>query len=366
MPPPRKKKEGPAAGNAAVILDRFKGALMGLCVGDALGLPSQGRESLAEQFPQLNTGPLTEMRRTDTTRLGQTSAISEMAEALANCLRNEQAYDVLMVAKAYRKYATSLEDLPEQLQLAETERLAIAMLNDGRNPELTGLRVWLEGHQRVRDGGALSRALVLAAYYAHPTLRILRHDIIATDTAVSHFEPLCQLASATLGGVVAAAIHWTKQSIDADTIQKTIETELSYAAAALGRKHTDWVSHFKDCADWLRDDVKAAKQDDPELYGPELHLFRPVPPSVRVVFRLVLWELFHATSFESALLDVMNRGGQSALNGAITGALFGAVFGESAIPARWKEAVLECRPSGRAQWHVSHLLTTVPKGPLAK
>jgi ADP-ribosyl-[dinitrogen reductase] hydrolase len=65
---------------------------------------------------------------------------------------------------------------------------------------------------------------------------------------------------------------------------------------------------------------------------------------VRVSFRLAWWELFHAPSFEAALIDVVNRGGDTDTNAAIAGALLGAVHGSEAVPARWRAAVLSAFP----------------------
>jgi ADP-ribosylglycohydrolase len=56
---------------------------------------------------------------------------------------------------------------------------------------------------------------------------------------------------------------------------------------------------------------------------------------------LAFWELLHAPTYEAALVDTVNRGGDADTNGAIVGALFGARFGEDAIPAHWKTRVLQ-------------------------
>jgi hypothetical protein len=47
------------------------------------------------------------------------------------------------------------------------------------------------------------------------------------------------------------------------------------------------------------------------------------------------------------------RGGDTDTNAAITGALLGAVYGLGAIPAQWRDTLLNCRPDvGRP--HVRH------------
>ena len=57
-----------------------------------------------------------------------------------------------------------------------------------------------------------------------------------------------------------------------------------------------------------------------------------------------LWQLLHAASLEDGVVDTVMRGGDTGTNAAIAGALLGAVYGRNAIPARWVEALLNCRP----------------------
>jgi ADP-ribosyl-[dinitrogen reductase] hydrolase len=64
-------------------------------------------------------------------------------------------------------------------------------------------------------------------------------------------------------------------------------------------------------------------------------------PSGYVVetMRAVLQALFDTDTFESCLIDVVNRGGDADTTGAIAGMVAGAVYGRAAIPSHWVEAV---------------------------
>jgi ADP-ribosylglycohydrolase len=59
---------------------------------------------------------------------------------------------------------------------------------------------------------------------------------------------------------------------------------------------------------------------------------------------------FHlrSSSFESALVETVGRGGDSDTNAAICGALLGAALGRQAIPSRWILPVLACRATVEA------------------
>ena len=53
------------------------------------------------------------------------------------------------------------------------------------------------------------------------------------------------------------------------------------------------------------------------------------------------WALLNSSSFEDALIKVVNRGGDADTHGAVAGALCGAYYGEGAIPSRWIEKICE-------------------------
>ena len=241
-------------------------------------------------------------------------------------------------------------------------RAALEMVKDGKHPEFTGKRVWLESGQKTRDNGALVRCTPIGVFFLWD--QAARINATLEDAQISHFSPQCQLASVILNAVITAAITCPKEKLDKVDALKAIEAELSIAAAQLGRQLPDWVLQVKDASDWLREDIKASQDPDPMLYGPELHLHLN-ESWVRVTLRLALWELWHAPTFEAALIDVINRGGDADANAAVTGALFGAVHGATAIPERWSQDVLEVNGQGPlfSKYHPRELMTLVQNLP---
>ncbi len=356
-PPPRpnKKVKAPTVASAEQVRARQRGALLGLAVGEAMGLRNEQRNIPGANFPQLNEGPVIEpigggqfeLRR------GQVSWAAEMAQVLSQSLRNQRRYDVFDVAKLYARWLPTAFDAPAVV------KTVAEWISEGRSPENTGRRAWLEGFQRIRDNAALARCAPLGVFFH--ARREDRINACIEDAGITHFDPVCQLACTTFNGVIAAAIGAPGERLEPDTLLKVAEAELSLAASTLGRKEPDWVARTKDAADWLREDLRFAQDDDPELYGPELHLFRPWPSDTRATYRLAFWELFHAPSLEAALIDVANRGGNSAANAAVTGALFGAIFGAHAVPEAWEERVLTA--PGNGGYHPRNLVTLAGLGP---
>ncbi len=336
LPPrkPLKKGKGPLEVTESQRLNRSRGALLGLAVGEALGVPFEFRNIPAPDFPTPSDVP---RDATGGGRLelkpGQTTWGTQMAIVLANSLRASRAYELVPVAKGYLEWSQYAVEVPEIV------KQALDLIADNRHPENTGYRVWLDNGQKPKDNGPLARTVPIGVFFSKD--RMGRFNATVEDVHITHFAPQVTLACLTFNGVIAAAIQAGGDRLSNADIVKVAETELSFAASELGKRDSNWVQMVRDSADWLREDLRYAQASDPELYGPELHLFHPNPTWVRIAFRLAFWELFHAPSFEAGILDVVNRGGDADTNAAITGALMGAVYGERAIPQMWQEQVLE-------------------------
>jgi ADP-ribosylglycohydrolase len=181
------------------------------------------------------------------------------------------------------------------------------------------------------------------------------------DSALTHFDPRCQLSCAMLNGSIAHAIHAFPPATPSDLVAAALE-ELTFAAAELGRRGAEAIPEVSAAASALREDLRLAAADDPALFGPELYL-HAMPSSVRVTLRLAYWELLHAPSFEAGVLDAVGRGGDTSANASATGALLGALHGEDALPGDWKLRVLGALPAEpgplRDRYHPRALLTLV-------
>jgi ADP-ribosylglycohydrolase len=343
MPPNRRKvPQGPDP----LLAQRRRGALLGLAVGNALAVPTAHRPLMAVSFPERAEGPYVKLMGggPHELRKGQVTEEVQLACCLSHSLRDLRRYDAADALRRYRGWQPHAFDISEPMKAVLEDCLSGPPLGAGK-------RVWLRAFRQPAGVGSLARTAPLGVYLAEDTAA--RTQASLEDSALTHYDPRCQLACAAFNAAVARAVT-SGAELQPEDLVTAAEAGLLVAGAALGRSAGDYVQEVTHAAALLREDLELARKDDPQLYGPELHLHRPLH-AVRVAFRLAFWELLHAPSAEAALLDVIHRGGDTEAHAAITGALVGAFHGEEALPAEWRKGVLEALATVKGPlWDVYH------------
>ncbi len=330
--PPRRPAEpqGPDLPPSA----RGRGALLGLAVGDAFGAPLRSRLFVAPLFPTLADGPYMQPSGGGPLELrkGQVTDETQLAACLAWSLRTLKRYDAADAMRRYRAWAplaVEISDPQVKETFEELEESGHASVGAGR-------RIWTRSGRKLAGSGSLARTAPIGVFFAADDKA--RMEASFEDSALTHFDPRCQLACAAFNAALARAV--TGGNVQPADLVTAALSGLSVASAALGRLQGDYVQEVTQANALLREDLMLAQRPDPELYGPEVHMHRHAN-LVRVPFRLAFWELLHAPTIEAALVDVVNRGGDADTNAAVTGALLGAFHGEGAIPLPWRKAVLD-------------------------
>ncbi|MCP3105147.1 ADP-ribosylglycohydrolase family protein [Myxococcus sp. K15C18031901] len=352
MPPPPRRRNAPQ-GPHPLLAQRRRGALLGLAVGNALAVPTAHRPLVASSFPQLVDGGFGRMTGggRHELRKGQVTEVTQLACCIGHSLRDLKRYDAADALRRYRAWQ------PHAVEVSEPMKEVLEECQSGLPPLGAGKRVWLRGHRQAVGAGSLARTAPLGVYLSSDANA--RTQASLADSALTHFDPRCQLACAALNAAIARAVT-SGPELKADDLVTAAESGLLLAAAALGRSASDHVHEVTFAASLLREDLALARQEDPRLYGPELHLHRAAH-AVRVAFRLAFWELLHAPSAEAALLDVIHRGGDTEVHAAVTGALLGAFHGEESLREDWRKTVLEAFATVKGPnwdvYHPRHLLT---------
>jgi ADP-ribosyl-[dinitrogen reductase] hydrolase len=272
-----------ADGGGNGVKRRAIGAYLGLAVGDALGAtvefltPNEIRAAYREHRDMVGGGWL-RLRR------GQITDDTEMALALGRSILATGRVDALAAAEAFSDWMRH-----KPIDIGNTVRRGIAGYRRSGDPESPP-------SEFDAGNGACMRALPVA-------LATLGADIAQLDAAnraqahVTHNNPtsdagtlavLRMVQTALLGGDRAALAAIADELVAADPV-------FDYA-----HKRSENPSGF-------------------------------IVDTLRTVFQA----LSATDSFEAALIDCVNRGGDADTTGAITGMIAGALYGPTAIPSRW-------------------------------
>jgi ADP-ribosyl-[dinitrogen reductase] hydrolase len=332
-----------AIGHSAIDRDRARGALIGLAVGDALGTTLEFSAPAAPPpFPKRLEGPHREIVGGGPFSVapGQVTDDTQMAVCLATSLLACDGYDGGDAAARYVEWSRVAFDAGNQT------KSALGAVANGVPPLEAGRSVWLgaPGLPPAGNGSLMRTAPIGVRFALDPRARMAAS---LRDSSITHFDPRCQLACVALNAAIAAAI--TQRPSEPLNIFEQAIGELIRAGPLLARTRTVSAHVRRAAVDAILEDLNLALEPDPHLGGGDVDIHR-TRGFVRVSLRLAFWELYQAQSFEAALIDVVNRGGDADTNGAITGALLGAFWGEQAIPRRWREAVLGALAGRDGPW----------------
>ena len=286
-------------------LERAQGCLLGQLAGDALGslVEFQTPEQIRQEYPN----GVRELAHGGTcnTIAGQPTDDSEMALLLARMLVDQGWYDPGEARKAYLFWLDS-------------------------DPFDYGMNIYrgLRGRPNPdsQANGAMMRISPLGIFGANHEPEYVA-EWARQDAAITHPHPVCQQANVLFTMAIA---HAVRQGCDARSLYEQVVT---------------WAEDMEVDGSLL-EAVRGAAEAPPADY---VHL----QGWVLTAFRNALWQLLHAPNLEEAVVDTVMRGGDTDTNAATCGALLGAVWGRSAIPDRWIECVLNCRPAA-GQPHVHH------------
>jgi ADP-ribosylglycohydrolase len=269
---------------------------MGQLTGDALGslVEFQTAKTIRQAYPngvrQLVDGG------SWNTIAGQPTDDSEMALILARTIVDSGSYDPKAALKAYQYW------------------LSTGPFDCGQTVS-RGLRG--QHNHDSQANGALMRLSPLAIHGALKP-RLMAAQWARQDAALTHPHSICQDANALFAVAIGLAIQ------EGPTPQELYQDLLAWGQSQ--KLHPELL---KACL--------SAAQEPPTHYSSQMGW-------VLIAVGNAIWQLLHAPNFEEALVDTVSHGGDTDTNAAIAGALLGAVYGLEAIPAQWRETVLNCRP----------------------
>lgn len=301
--------EVPRAGNPAGLMARAEGAYLGLAVGDALGAttefmtPREIRQAHGVHR-HLSGGGWLRLRR------GQVTDDTEMSLALGWAILGAGGVDAPAIAESFSAWMRG-----KPVDIGHTVRRGIVRFRQ------TGQTVMPLNDQDAGNGACMRALPIALCTLGLEAAAVAEANRIQSHT--THHSPLGDAGTLTVIRMVQTAL------LGGDL------AKLRLLAEALVVEEPRY------------------RYDRQRLENPGGYIVE----TLQAVFQA----LFGTHDFETALIDVVNRGGDADTTGAILGMIAGALYGREAIPRRWL-AALDPRIKESCREQASALLRMAPKG----
>lgn len=320
-----------------------RGCLLGLAVGDALGAPLEGLSAhqVREHYDSVEDyvdGSKAWKRKPFRWRLpGLYSDDTQQALAVADVLLDKGKLDPDALANVYLALSHPRgAHVGAHRSISRSFRSVLTELERGASPRETG--------QGSAGAGAAMRIAPIAIHAQDDPDRIF--EPVMAASLITHRD-IRSLAGALAVAYAAQRLLQRQErsagllfriAADVARAEDRIAREFGDVVTGLGSyKHSisRAIAGTEALLDRSRSAALAGIVDQANRHGAEPICRRPTMGFAVSLIPTCLYLLLVTDSFEEALIEVVNLGGDADTAGAVLGALAGAHYGADAIPRRW-------------------------------
>lgn len=284
------------------LQSKFRGALLGLAVGDAVGTTLEFRPpgSFAKIDDMVGGGPFH-------LAAGEWTDDTSMALCLAESLVEKQAFDPVDQLQRYTRWAKDahLSSNGHVFDIGTTVQAALAKFAKTRESYCGSSDPWSAGN------GSLMRLAPVPLFFAHSPMEAIERSGESSKT--THGAASAVDACRYFGGLIVGAIRGiTKEELLSDRY-----------APVEGYWRTNRLVHEID-------EIAAGsykRLEPPEIKGTGY---------VVKCLESALWAFHSSHTFRNGCLLAVNLGDDADTTGAVYGQIAGAYYGEDGIPEDWR------------------------------
>jgi ADP-ribosyl-[dinitrogen reductase] hydrolase len=328
-------------------IDRVRGCLLGLAIGDALGAPLEGltAQQIKTHYGRVKNyvdGVQAWKRKPYRWRLrGLYSDDTQQALALCDVLLDYRRIEPERLAELYLALATPKGSfVGAHRGIGRSFRQVLIELERGVSPRRSG--------QTTAGIGAAMRIAPIPLYFGDD--RDSMFESVMAASIMTHRD-VRSLSGALL---VAHAIRRLADDeprdpslllwVAADVARDEDRIALEYGDVLISfdrhaRALSQAIAHAESLLDLPRDRALAALVEEANRHGAEPACKRPTMGFPPACIPTCFYFLLTTDSFEEALTEIINLGGDTDTAGAILGALAGAYYGIGQIPRRWLDGL---------------------------
>lgn len=282
-------------------LDRCKGTLLGLAVGDALGT------TLEFKTPGTFV-PLTDLIGGGVFGLeaGQWTDDTSMALCLADSLIEKEGFDAFDQLEKYLKWFKEgyNSSTGECFDIGNATQQALYLFKD------TGQPYCGNSSRDSAGNGSIMRLAPIPILYQNRPFELLKYSALSSET--THSAQQCIDACRYMASIIAGAINGV-------TKEELLDKFYSF-------KTNEWIEKPLDNTISEIANGSFKTKEPPQICGSGY---------VVKTLEAALWAFYHTADFESGALKVVNLGDDADTTGAVYGQIAGAYYGLEGIPKKW-------------------------------
>lgn len=308
----------------SMLRSRFRGAMLGLAVGDALGFPFEGSTHSFMAALGPDAMQAFEAHRSGYFPPGQFSDDTQMSIATVEAILAAKGFSGRGIAEAFLPLWRENRIIGRSPGCTEAIERLIERTTDWRT----------SGCEEGRAGnGAAKRAIPLGLWNYDEPQRLVEETVLAAE--ITHRDPRAVAGAVGVAAAVAYAITH-REVILGDWID-AVSAGMSPIAPAFAR-HLQELPHLLS-----RGEAEAIRTigrfgfDDPGL-APHDRVSPFVVPSVMTAF---YWFLRHPDDWVATVAGCLRSGGDVDTIASIGGGISGAFNGEGAVPEPLRRGVVD-------------------------
>lgn len=285
--------------NEQALRDRYRGVLVGMAAGDALGATV---EFMSRTEIRARYGVHREITGGGWLGLpaGEVTDDTQMALCIARSIVAQGRFEPGDVAAHFLDWYRS--NPPD---IGNTTRRSLEYLAAGMAWDEAGLRTHHELRLRDASNGSLMRCAPVALYARRDAAANARYS--ADSSRITHANPVAIDVCVAFNAAVAVLLDDPNADFMASALATAREAEVRAA-------------------------LQEAPSADPEHLDAGGHVISTL--------RAACWAVLAHAGFEEAVVAAVNLGQDADTTGAVAGALAGARWGIDSVPSRWRSALL--------------------------
>jgi ADP-ribosylglycohydrolase len=304
---------------ASLVRTRAQGAMLGLALGDALGMPTQAmsRDAIRRRYGAISglVGSIPDQPIAPGMVAGSVTDDTEQAILLAQLLLSGQGHiEPMAFAHALIAWEESMQRRGSLDLLGPSTKSAIAAIQSGAGPTESG-------RFGTTNGAAMRVAPVGIAFPTRCAHALL--TAVVESCQVTHFTSIGISGAAAVAGAVSAGI-------DGMGVDDCVDFAVEMADA--GQKCGNWIAgaSIGSRISWARREVRILSETDFKDA-----LYNVVGTSVQsqesIVAAFVIVDRYRDDPFRG-LCTAAEIGGDTDTVAAMAGAMFGAMYGPTVFP----------------------------------